>query len=227
MAHPYLTWIFAQTIRLVLGIVHVYAIAELIHVYLLTVLFNFIIVCHIDPCLSKECPIGSSCKIYQVTGEAYCEQSCELESGGCQSHQKCELVNVTCARAPCPPVVNCRGNCKMVNHVKLDYRNVKTTNYIIYLFHQYKTWYFHRGVQWQYSLWKQNLLWGQQVCHHRNSTGVLWNWPVRGFLQGWHRPTFYSQRHMCSIWLSRSASRHCQFIQSLIALMWAVCIFLN
>ena len=69
----------------------------------------------LDPCLSKECPIGSSCRVFEVTGEAYCEQSCELENGGCQSHQKCELVNVTCPRAPCPPVVNCRGNYNMIH----------------------------------------------------------------------------------------------------------------
>ena len=78
----------------------------------------------LDPCLSKECPTGSSCRVFEVTGEAFCEPSCELENGGCENLQKCELVNVTCSRAPCPPVVNCRGNYSMVYHTTLN-RNMK------------------------------------------------------------------------------------------------------
>ena len=65
--------------------------------------------------LVKGLPIGSSYRVFDVTGEAYCEQSCELENGGCKSHQKCELVNVTCPSAPCPPVVNCRGNSNKIS----------------------------------------------------------------------------------------------------------------
>ena len=103
------------------GMIHVDAITEQILAHLLpSFLFNFINVI-LDPCLSKECPIGSSCRVFEVTGEAYCEQSCELENGDCQSHQKCELVNVTCARSPCPPVVNCRGNCNMVNCADFEF----------------------------------------------------------------------------------------------------------
>ena len=46
------------------------------------------------------------------TGEAFCEPSCKLDNGGCQSDEICELETVQCVRAPCPPVVNCRPRSK-------------------------------------------------------------------------------------------------------------------
>ena len=65
-----------------------------------------------NPCIGFECPQGSACKVFEEGAgdpEAYCEPSCELDNGGCQSNEICELQTVQCVRAPCPPVVNCRS----------------------------------------------------------------------------------------------------------------------
>ena len=58
-------------------------------------------------CNITDCPRGSRCKIYEPTGEPFCEPSCDLDNGGCADNETCSLRNVTCARAPCPPVVEC------------------------------------------------------------------------------------------------------------------------
>ena len=65
--------------------------------------------CLDDSCSNHTCPIGSQCKVYESTGEAYCDPSCNLDNGGCSINQTCSLEIVECARAPCPPVVNCSG----------------------------------------------------------------------------------------------------------------------
>ena len=62
-----------------------------------------------DPCTGFVCQRGSSCKVDDQTGDAYCEPSCDLDNGGCRGDQICELQTVQCVRAPCPPIVNCRG----------------------------------------------------------------------------------------------------------------------
>ena len=62
---------------------------------------------HADPCSDFECPRGSACKVYEPTNEAFCDPSCELDNGGCNSNQACELDQVNCVRAPCPPEVVC------------------------------------------------------------------------------------------------------------------------
>ena len=61
-----------------------------------------------DPCAAVKCPVGSLCKVYQPTGEPFCQPSCRVQNGGCPKNTKCELVPVECIRAPCPPEVNCR-----------------------------------------------------------------------------------------------------------------------
>ena len=58
-------------------------------------------------CNITDCPRGSQCKIHEPTGEPFCEPSCDLDNGGCADNETCSLRNVTCARAPCPPVVEC------------------------------------------------------------------------------------------------------------------------
>ena len=72
---------------------------------------NYIIICcyfyTVDPCDNHMCPIGSQCKVYRPTGEAFCEPSCDLDNGGCPANQECSLQTVQCVRAPCPPVVQC------------------------------------------------------------------------------------------------------------------------
>ena len=72
----------------------------------------------LDPCLSKQCDMGSSCRVFQDTDEAYCEPSCDLDNGGCGRYRKCELINVTCPQAPCPPLVNCLGNSSSFNYAE-------------------------------------------------------------------------------------------------------------
>ena len=61
----------------------------------------------IDPCATVDCQPGSTCKVYQPTGEAFCEPSCDINNGGCAADQICQLNQVQCVRAPCPPVVEC------------------------------------------------------------------------------------------------------------------------
>ena len=70
----------------------------------------------LDPCLSKECGIGSFCRVFKDTDEAYCVPSCELDNGGCGRHQKCELIHRGCPPGPCPPLVICEGNGSSFNH---------------------------------------------------------------------------------------------------------------
>ena len=60
-----------------------------------------------DPCSGFPCPNGSQCQIYEPTGEPFCEPSCDLDNGGCADDETCSLEEVTCVRAPCPPVVKC------------------------------------------------------------------------------------------------------------------------
>ena len=66
-----------------------------------------------DPCEIKKCPAGSRCKIFEPTGEAFCEPSCSIDNGGCSSCQSCSLREVQCVRAPCPPVVQCTDICSL------------------------------------------------------------------------------------------------------------------
>ena len=60
-----------------------------------------------DLCRNHTCPTGSQCKVYQPTGEAFCDPSCDLDNGGCPADQMCSLQTVECVRVPCPPTVNC------------------------------------------------------------------------------------------------------------------------
>ncbi|KAL5510211.1 hypothetical protein EMCRGX_G005719 [Ephydatia muelleri] len=61
-----------------------------------------------DPCAAVDCPVGTECKVFEPTGEPFCQPSCRINNGGCPRRTKCELVPVFCIRAPCPPVVKCR-----------------------------------------------------------------------------------------------------------------------
>ncbi len=64
-------------------------------------------------CDTKVCPLGSSCKINEPTGEAFCAPSCSIDNGGCPRDQSCSLQVVSCIRAPCPPVVQCTDICAL------------------------------------------------------------------------------------------------------------------
>ena len=70
---------------------------------------SVIVLCnyYTDSCCNYTCPTGSQCKVYQPTGEAFCEPSCDLDNGGRPADQTCSLQTVQCVRAPCPPTVNC------------------------------------------------------------------------------------------------------------------------
>ena len=58
-------------------------------------------------CANRQCKNGSYCKIHEPTGQSYCEPSCDINNGGCYAEEICSLRNVTCAKEPCPPVVEC------------------------------------------------------------------------------------------------------------------------
>ena len=60
-----------------------------------------------DPCKDHNCPTGSKCEVFEPTGEAYCNASCDLDNGGCAANQICSLKVIQCVRPPCPPEVQC------------------------------------------------------------------------------------------------------------------------
>ena len=80
-----------------------------IHVYNNGIVYVFLI----DPCATVDCQPGSTCKVYQPTGEAFCDPSCDINNGGCAADQICQLNQVQCVRAPCPPVVECLDACSL------------------------------------------------------------------------------------------------------------------
>ena len=67
----------------------------------------------LDACEIKKCQPGSRCKVFEPTGEAFCEPSCDIDNGGCPAGQSCTLLDVQCVRAPCPPVVQCMDTCAL------------------------------------------------------------------------------------------------------------------
>ena len=69
-------------------------------------IFKLILVT-VNACAIRKCPTGSQCKVYQPTGKAFCEPSCDLDNGGCPANQDCSLVPAICPGPPCPPVVKC------------------------------------------------------------------------------------------------------------------------
>ena len=75
---------------------------------MVTIMYGILLLLPIaDPCEHFGCPTGSTCKVFQPTGEAFCQPSCDLDNGGCASNETCSLQQVQCVRAPCPPVVKC------------------------------------------------------------------------------------------------------------------------
>jgi hypothetical protein len=58
-----------------------------------------------NACAAVRCSAFQECKIYEPTGEAYCADTCEGRT--CPKGQMCELQEVQCIRAPCPPVARC------------------------------------------------------------------------------------------------------------------------
>ena len=63
---------------------------------------------NLTACANRNCSIGSQCRVHEPTGQSYCEPSCLIDNGGCSAGQICSLRNVTCVKAPCPLVVDCR-----------------------------------------------------------------------------------------------------------------------
>ena len=61
------------------------------------------VIIHVDPCMGT-CDDGYECLFFE--GEPYCSPNC-VELNPCGPHERCVLTNVTCIRAPCPPVLSC------------------------------------------------------------------------------------------------------------------------
>ena len=57
------------------------------------------------PCATKLCPKGSACMVFQLTGEAFCNPSCNIDNGGCDDDQLCVLTLPVCANPPLQPCV--------------------------------------------------------------------------------------------------------------------------
>lgn len=55
-----------------------------------------------------SCSEFQECRIFQRTGEHYCADVCRR--GRCPRGSQCELQQVTCVRAPCPPIAKCTPN---------------------------------------------------------------------------------------------------------------------
>ena len=68
----------------------------------------------VDPCATVRCGPGTACKVYEPTKEAFCEPSCDIQNGGCPDNRQCQLISVTCKRAPCPQQVECVDPCATV-----------------------------------------------------------------------------------------------------------------
>ncbi len=58
-----------------------------------------------DPCEGVTCRDHQICRVHEPTGEAFCADTCQ--NFPCDSGEKCELTDVTCVRAPCPPIAQC------------------------------------------------------------------------------------------------------------------------
>jgi hypothetical protein len=58
-----------------------------------------------DPCATIRCGAYKVCRVYEPTGEPYCADVCA--PGACPQGTFCKLEEVTCVRAPCPPVRTC------------------------------------------------------------------------------------------------------------------------
>ena len=58
-----------------------------------------------DPCDTYDCISGYECQVYEPTGEAYCEPTCDPNP--CGPQELCQITTVTCIRAPCPGILSC------------------------------------------------------------------------------------------------------------------------
>ncbi len=58
-----------------------------------------------DPCADSTCQPWQECRVYEPTGEAFCADTCN--GFECEAGSHCELTDVVCVRAPCPPVAQC------------------------------------------------------------------------------------------------------------------------
>lgn len=59
-----------------------------------------------EPCDALTCDAWQECRIDDATGEAYCADTCN--EFPCRNGYHCELQDVFCVRAPCPPVARCQ-----------------------------------------------------------------------------------------------------------------------
>ena len=62
-------------------------------------------------CVGFTCPSGSTCRVCEETGEAYCEYSCDMDNGGCSADTTCTETPITCPPGQCCSSVNitCEG----------------------------------------------------------------------------------------------------------------------
>ena len=77
-----------------------------------------------SPCLSLQCPNGSRCRVWNETGEPYCEYSCAVSNGGCDEGSQCIEVDVpTCSPGQCcsPVNITCLRMLIMIDHVTYTY----------------------------------------------------------------------------------------------------------
>ncbi|KAG6973149.1 hypothetical protein JG688_00003658 [Phytophthora aleatoria] len=60
-----------------------------------------------SPACTMECGDFQECRIYEPNGSEYCADVCA--EGRCPEGFTCELQEVQCIRAPCPPVATCNN----------------------------------------------------------------------------------------------------------------------
>ena len=69
----------------------------------------------IAACTGFKCPTGSTCKVCEETGTAYCEFSCSIDNGGCPAGSTCTESAVTCPPGQCcSPQIDCEGMVKRI-----------------------------------------------------------------------------------------------------------------
>ena len=84
--------------------------ANLLHIIIDFVTLTKCLFLFIAACIGFVCPRGSTCRVCEETGNAYCKFSCSIDNGGCPPRSTCAESGVTCPPDQCcSPQIDCEG----------------------------------------------------------------------------------------------------------------------